>query len=594
MNKQLLELYQQTRSSNSKPFFVTNKKLTYGESLKRIEKITALFQQRKVIAGDRILLLSSNDQEIALLFLSCIFNGVTFTILDCDIKQQRATAILNSYAPKLIFIDRDQSERLNLTSETAEIIYLEKSYSFIQNLIPTKNSYSNYYTNLANLEPCKPSFDSLSWDNTAYILFTSGTTSQPKGVEISYKNLFTHIATLQKVYALSKKSVILNLMPLTHADGLIQGPFLAFVANATIHRPCAFRIQELEFIAETFRLRKITHFIAAPTMLVLMHRYLKNKKKIFEYQQFYSVISVAAQLEAQLYINFTEAFRVRIINVYGLTETVSGGIFTDAFDSTQAGTIGKPIDCEAKIVDSLGEEVPEGELGELLLKGKSIMKGYFKDPEATALVLNDGWLSTGDLAQCISGVYSIIGRKKSAIIFGGYNVYPEEITEILNSHESVAESATFGRTNSDWGEEAVAAVVLKSGSSCTSAELRAYCLLHLETYKVPRCIVFLDELPRGKSGKVKLELLKANVQSLSNHDQSLLDQVRQVAAECFMLPADEISAESDSNNINSWDSLGHLDFIASLEKAFSLRFKTSEVLGIDSIGDAVAIIESRI
>ncbi|MBU0721425.1 AMP-binding protein [bacterium] len=594
MKQTLSDSYDRALLNKRKSFLVLDKNITYAYTIKRIQKLSRLFQELGIKSGDAISVLSDNDEEVSFIFLASLLNGITFSVLDHDIKEERFKAIVKSYRPVKIFIDAEKAKALHLSLSEYPMLYIEKKFTKIFTLFAKKDKdNSGYFGLLHKAKPVSPTFDVASKHKTALVLFTSGTTSRPKGVELSFSNIFSHLDTLQKVYKYSQEMQILNLMPLSHADGLLQGTLLSFYTNTTLHRPFKFKIQNMDILANLLKKRKITHFFAPPMVLSLMNKYIKNKESIFAYREFHTVVSVAAQLEGTLYLDFVNNFKTNIINVYGLTETVAGSLFTRYDDFLQAGTIGVPVDCSAKIIDLQGKEVCGDGSGELLLKGEHIMNGYFNDPLATSLVLNEGWFSTGDIASRKDEVYSIVGRKKNVVIYGGYTIYPEEITEVLNSHEAVLESAAFGEENEIWGESIISAVVLAEGKRSSENELKLYCQSRLEAYKIPRTIVILESLPRGQSGKVRMKELQQSIASKNNEDSTLFMKIQEVASECFMVSLDEVQRESSSQSIESWDSIGHLDFITSLENAFALKFKTVEILRIDTIQDVIDILESK-
>ena len=346
-------------------------------------------------------------------------------------------------------------------------------------------------------------------ETDAYILFTSGTTNAPKGVRISHRALCAHLATLSKVYGYSPESRILNILLLSHADGIIQGPVVTFFTTAQLFTPFRFSISKITDLLDAVYHHRISHFICVPTMLALILRFAAEEKDAFATNDFRLIGSCGAQLEADLWQGFETNFGVRIVNVYGLTETVVGGIFAgpDA-ESHKIGNIGKPVDCEARIVDENGLDLPPGEAGELWLRGGNIMSGYFDAPEGTAEAFSGEWFKTGDIASCDSeGIYRIIGRKKEIIISGGVNIHPEEVSEVLNKHPQVSEAVTFGLPAEDWGEKVVSAVVVCDQSVCEE-ELILFCRTNLEEVKVPDTIAILETLPRGRSGKVQIAAIK--------------------------------------------------------------------------------------
>lgn len=597
------DLYDRAASAGDRPFLVTDHERTHSHTLQSIRQLSGVFQGLGLCAGDRIAVLSHDDHEVASLFLASLFNGIVCSVLEEDIKPQRAESILKRYQPKCLFIDADKARRLRThldrQIDITHIVHIEQrtTLSRIRNLWPHRRSRGKtvaYGACVRQARPAEPTFAVNTKDQTALILFTSGTTSRPKGVELSYGNLFSHLATLRKVYGFNDRTRCLNIMPLSHVDGLVQGPLLTFYVHGTLYRPFSFSFKRLNEIGLVLRDARMTHMIAAPTMLSLMHQYAEHKMAFFSHPEFQTIISVAAMLEKALYDHMTRDFKVKIINVYGLTETVAGSLFTDPDNAAHAGTIGHPVDCEAKIITENGTPAEQGCVGELLLRGPHVMKGYFDEPGETRKVLTEGWLRTGDLAVKQDAGYVIVGRKKNVIILGGFAVYPEEISDRLNTHAAVGESVTFGRPNDHWGEEVVSAVVLKEGASVTERELKAHCQKELETYKVPRSIYFLEALPRGRSGKIQVEPLKQTLDTLhSSPEASLLDRVKTAASDCFFVPPEDITTQSSPATLKAWDSLGHLDFIARLEQDFSVQLSVRDILRIDTIKEAVAVLEGR-
>ena len=594
----LSHIYSNAQAAKNKAFLVSNKKLSYKDTLQTIMKIGGLFKELDISLGDKIAVLSNNDEEVILLFLASLFYGVTFCILDEDIKEKRVQSVLQYYGAKKLFIDKDKKEALKLSASDISMMIIDthKSKAPLFNFFSKKNAENHdtdYFYRIKNTKESMPIMAQIDENKIALVLFTSGTTSHPKGVALSYKNLFSHLATLKKVYNFNETSKSLNILPLSHADGLIQGPLLSFYANATLFRPFIFKIQKINELMEQPKMRKISHMFATPTMLTLIHSYTKEKKSIFSYKEFHTIISVAAALEAKLYTAFNADFSTSIINVYGLTETVAGSLFTDP-NKDQAGYIGFPVDCEVKIVDEEGMKLEDEMIGELLLKGPHIMNGYFNDTIETDNVLKKDWFYTGDLAKKTAHGYMIVGRKKSAIISGGFTIYPEEISELLNTHPYVLESTTFGRENAQWGEEIISAVLLNNNSKTSEKELIEYARQNLENYKVPRFIYILDSLPKGRSGKVQIEALKGMLSTHKAKTTSIEETIFQIAAESFMEPMEAISITSSSETLMGWDSMGHLDFIMLLEEKFSITLKTVDVLKIDTIEDAIMIVKSKI
>ena len=310
---------------------------------------------------------------------------------------------------------------------------------------------------------------------------------------------------------------------------------------------------------------------------------------------------MASHLEKDLWDKFESRFGVNIINVYGLTETVAGSLFSGfSPESRQTGSIGLPVDCEARVMLE-GRETASGEPGILFLKGAHIFPGYLDDPEATASVVQDGWLNTGDrVIRDENGIFTIVGREKNTVNSGGFNIYPEQVTEMINLHEAVQESVSLGLENAVFGEILVSAVVLKAGRDLDEAGLTAFLKERLEAYQVPKNIVFVPELPKGPSAKVRLQDTKKIIEERLSADQPVENTggiertVIAIAAEAFKADPSELSVYTNSKSIDGWDSLAHLVFIVALEKKFSLRFTTAEMMTMDNIRSVIDIINRKI
>ena len=582
----------------NKPFIVFKEsRVTYGELKNSILRFTTYFSQNGIQPGDRVMFSSKDESFVCLFYLALIANGITVVLIDPDCGSERANAIIRHCDSKHIFADSAIIQSWELESNKSLKITPVHNGKEKRFLLKDKNTHQTFPACINQLhntdiaEVIEPLDD-------AYVLFTSGTTSEPKGVRISYLALFSHLSTLSKVYQTNEKSRIFDNLILSHTDGMTQGPLLALFNSATVFRPFPFSIQRIEDIFDIVYREKISHWVMVPTIMALIYQFKQNDADTLDHAGFKYVISCAGKLEAKLWQLFEEKFKTRIINGYGLTETVTGGIFAGPDDESHIiGTLGKPVDCEAKIMDDNLNEKPTGETGEIWLKGSMLMSGYLNAPEANKEVFADGWLKTGDIGyKGEDGCFRITGRKKLIIISGGLNISPEEVTEILRGHPSIQDAVTFGVEDNIWGEIVACAVVKKDNASLTAEDVTTFCRNHMEERKVPSKIYFLTQLPYGPSGKVIMQEVKklvAGVQEADVHFEDQKTDFFQLVSGCLQIPAGRLTMELAAEDNPEWDSISHLILIAEMENHFKIEFTPLEVMNVKNLSDLYSIIERK-
>jgi len=349
-------------------------------------------------------------------------------------------------------------------------------------------------------------------DDTAVILYTSGTTGQPKGAEISHLNVTMNVlASATNSFDIGPDDVVLGCLPLFHTFGQTCCMNTAFFVGASVVLLPRFDgMQALELLAE----EGCTIFMGVPTMYIGL---LEAAKTSDVRPQLKSALSGGAALPVPVLETFAEVFGTNVLEGYGLTETSPVATFNQVGFPPKAGTVGKQIwgveveIAQAEVDDRIELLTEPGELGEIVVRGHNVFKGYLNKPEATAAAIVDGWFRTGDLGtKDADGYVSIVDRKKDMVIRGGYNIYPREVEEALLRHPAVGQVAVIGVPDPQYGEE-VAAVVVKdpAGGDVTEAELSAWAKERLAAYKYPRRVFFADSFPLGPSGKVlKRELVQ--------------------------------------------------------------------------------------
>lgn len=343
--------------------------------------------------------------------------------------------------------------------------------------------------------------------DTAVILYTSGTTGQPKGAELTHLNMVMNAMLAAELCSGSSgpegRHCTAVTLPLFHATAqTAQMNAYLHLGGTLVLLP---RFDPVALLSAMSRDR-VTQWVGVPTMYWSLLRYVR--------QQGVDVSAVASTLRlavsggapmpVELIREFEQTFGVRIVEGYGLSETAPVAAFNHLDLPSKPGTVGQPVfGVEIRCVDDRGEVVPAGERGEVVIRGHNVMKGYYKQEEATTEAMRDGWFHTGDIGTLDrDGYLSIVDRKKDMILRGGFNVYPRELEEVLLSHPAVSLVAVVGVPDARLGEEVKAIVVRKPGMELSEQDLLAWCREQFASYKYPRLIEFRTELPMSATGKI--------------------------------------------------------------------------------------------
>ncbi len=356
-------------------------------------------------------------------------------------------------------------------------------------------------TPVEHLAPTNP-------DDTAVILYTSGTTGQPKGAELTHFNLFYNaLYTRSKLMGMSGETRALVTLPLFHSFGqtVLQNAVLG--AGGTLVLLPRFTPQDALGLMQA---HKVNLFAGVPTMyFALLHHPEADQ---YDLSALELCVSGGSAMPVEVMKTFDDKYSVNILEGYGLSETSPVASFNVLERPKKPGSIGLPIEgVEFRLVDDAGDVVTESDKpGEICIFGPNVMKGYYGKPDATAASIDgDGWFSTGDIAtRDDEGFYFIVDRKKDMIIRGGFNVYPRELEEVLYGHPAVAEAAVVGVPHEKHGEEVKAVLALKAGQEATAESIMEYCKTQMAAYKYPRIIEFRDELPKGATGKILKRVLR--------------------------------------------------------------------------------------
>ncbi len=336
-------------------------------------------------------------------------------------------------------------------------------------------------------------------DDTAVLVYTSGTTGKPKGAELTHFQLYMNCTVAGGLFGARSDDVVLAVLPFFHVFGLssVMNVFVRYGGCLSIlprFQPSA--------VLDAIEADRCTVIGGVPTML---HALAQQDITGRDLSALRVAVSGGASLPEDVMRTFEDKYGIEVLEGYGMTETASSCSFNRPGDR-KVLSIGKPLwGVRMRVADSSDQLLPPGRehVGEILIRGHNVMKGYLGRPEATAETLRGGWLHSGDLGYVDEdGFYFIVDRAKDLVIRGGYNVYPREIEEVLYAHPAILEAAVIGKPDERLGEEVVAVVALREGASVSAEEIIAYCRERLAAYKYPREIRFMAELPKGPSGKI--------------------------------------------------------------------------------------------
>jgi acyl-CoA synthetase (AMP-forming)/AMP-acid ligase II len=337
-------------------------------------------------------------------------------------------------------------------------------------------------------------------DDLALLMYTSGTTGRPKGVMLTQANLVANASAIAAEHALTPADRVLGVLPLYHINAFAVTMLAPLASGGSV-------AMAPKFSAARFWSQAVdngcTWINVVPTIVSYL---LEGEKPAADLSRLRFCRSASAALPPDHLRGFERKFGLGVIETMGLTETVAPS-FSNPLGPAQRklGAVGRASGCEARIIDAELRPLPDGQTGELAIRGPNVMRGYYKNPEATAAAFTpDGWLRTGDLGHRDSdGFFFVTGRIKELIIKGGENIAPREIDEALLKHPAVLDAAAVGIPDTHYGQEILACVVLRQGMAASEDELRDFCEATLGRYKTPRRFRFMDDLPRGPSGKVQ-------------------------------------------------------------------------------------------
>lgn len=491
------------RCTDKPAVYFKEEEISFRQLHDRSLKLAQVLKKLGVQKGDKIGIFLPNSPEYLYSYLACFYLGAVGVPMDFMLKTDELVSCL-SHAEVRLLIALPKSD-VDLTNLKSQITSLKDIISL--KVMPGCHSYHEIISSESIDLPRIAIQDS----DPALIMYTSGTTGKPKGILLTYKHLGGSPKAMEYFVDLTDKDIKLAAIPLSHIGGFIylQNCILFGITLVLMER-----FQPVEFLQDVQKY-KVTCFHIVPPMYTAILT-LKHIEK-FDLSSLRWVVVFGAPSSPEIMQRFHQFCpNARLLNGWGMTETCPPNTVTP-LNSDNIASVGKPSPhCEIEIFDEDSREVPVGEIGEIVIRGEMIMSGYYKDPQATAEVLRNGWLYTGDLGRFDKeGFLYIVGRKKEMIKVGGQIVYAPEVEAAFYKHEMVAEVAVIGVPDKMKGEAVKAYIVLKPGVSSSSEDLRYFARQHLANFKVPSEIEIRSDLPKNRTGKIDKSVLKEETLSRS-------------------------------------------------------------------------------
>lgn len=505
--KNLADMIQKQSQSlkNKKCIFFEESVYTYKQVNESSSKVTNMLLQQGVKEGDRIGILLENSPEFIFTFFAIVKCGAIAVPINIFLKEDEIDFILTDCEATHLITSEIYVDAVKNLKDSVDS--LKSLLSFEATSFDSLNI--NKLTSNASIDDHKVDFDI---DSLAVLIYTSGTTGNPKGAMLTHKNLLSNCDGCYEAFKIKKRDRFLLFLPMFHSYAFTTCVLLPlFSSSSIIILRSVMDIKKKNF-KKTLVYKRPTFFLGVPQIFSAL---AKSKMPAWFIKFLYPIkmhVSGGAPLPEEILNQFQNKFKMPIIEGYGLSEA-SPVVSVNRRDIQKAYSVGLPLkDIEIKVINEEEEEVPLGEVGELILKGPNVMKGYWNMRGATIDTIRNEWLFTGDLVKVDEeGYVYIVDRKKDLIIVKGINVYPRQIEELLYLYEKIEAAAVVGIKDAASGEVPVAYIMPKENEEITEKEIKIYLKEHLANFKIPKQIHIVEELPMTATGKVLKRKLKEQI-----------------------------------------------------------------------------------
>ncbi|WP_405996856.1 long-chain-fatty-acid--CoA ligase [Streptomyces sp. NBC_00829] len=484
--------------------------LTYAELDAAACRVANLLRSRGVEPGDKVALSCPNLPWFPVVYYGILKAGAVVVPLNVLLKSREiAYHLADSEATAYFCFEGSAELPLGEEGWSAFEETPGCEHFFLMTAAPAEDSpIAGAKTLTAALAGQSADFDTVATESsdTAVILYTSGTTGRPKGAELTHSNVMLNVLTIHKLTGEVEHDVHLITLPLFHSFGQVVQMNAGIASHATLVLLPRFEARSALALMQR---HAVTFFAGVPTMYWALLEELEENASEVDLARIASNLRMAGSggsaLPVEIHRRFSERFGVTILEGYGLSETSPAATFSPRGEKARPGSIGRPVwGVEVDLIAEDWTPVQGADaIGEIVIRGHNVMKGYHNRPEATAEVMRNGWFRTGDLARRdADGWFYIVDRAKDMIIRGGFNVYPREIEEILHTHPAVSTAAVIGIPHDRHGEEIKACVVLTPGATLSAEQFIDWCKEQMAGYKYPRLVEFFDLLPTNATGKI--------------------------------------------------------------------------------------------
>jgi long-chain acyl-CoA synthetase len=479
--------------------------LTYREFEREVETAASLLLSLGAGPGQRVSLFLTNSVDYFKFYFACFRVGAWAGPVNALLKHHEIEFVINDSGATIVITQPDLYPNLeqalkNLPS-LRHVVVVSSQGSVVSGQMDEDDESKEAEANQLTTDNRQP-----TTDDEAVIIYTSGTTGKPKGVLLTHGNLLCNAQQIAEWLRLTDRDRALMIMPLFHVNALMTTGLAALWAGGSLVLAPRFSTSHHW---ETVHKYGVTYFGSVATMLsMLINTYPEGVTADISSLRF--ALCGSAPVPVEVMKRFESLFGFPVIEGYGLSESTCRSTFNPIDERRRIGSIGLPIGNEMKVFDDRDRELPSGQIGEIVLRGSNLMKGYYNNEAATREAFRSGWFHTGDLGyKDDDGYFYIVDRKSDMIIRAGENIYPREIDEVLYQHSSVKDAATVGVPDPLYGEEVKSFIVLREGESATQEEILAFCRERLADFKCPKQIEFLEEIPKGPTGKLlKRELAR--------------------------------------------------------------------------------------